>query len=114
MRISDWSSDVCSSDLMLAMRHLPHRVLGILLSSAPAFAALAGFLVLGERLQPIQWTAIAFIMLASAGGAATARRPDPHGARGRSEERRVGNDGVGRVDIGGRRLLENKQTKPNN
>ena len=32
-------------------------------------SALAGWLVLGERLNPLQWLAIGLVMLASAGGA---------------------------------------------
>jgi len=68
------SSVVPNTLEMAAMRHLPHRVLGILLSAAPAFAALAGFLVLGERLLPLQWFAIILLMAASAGSALTAAR----------------------------------------
>lgn len=54
---------------MVALRRLPRRVFGILVSASPAVSALAGWLVLGERLTPIQWLAIALVMLASAGGA---------------------------------------------
>jgi len=57
---------------MLALKRLPRRVFGILVSSAPAVGALAGFLVLGERLGPTQWAAIGLVMFASAGSAATA------------------------------------------
>jgi inner membrane transporter RhtA len=57
---------------MLGMRRLPYRTLGVLLSSAPAFAALAGFVVLDERLTPTQWTAIILVMLACIGCAASA------------------------------------------
>jgi inner membrane transporter RhtA len=57
---------------MIALKRLPRRVFGILVSSAPAVGALAGFLVLGERLAPLQWLAIALVILASAGSAATA------------------------------------------
>ncbi len=59
---------------MEAMRRLPAAVFGLLLSSAPAIGALAGFLVLGERLTPIQWIAIVSIMAASAGSALTIPR----------------------------------------
>jgi inner membrane transporter RhtA len=54
---------------MEAMRRLPAHVIGIMLSTAPAVAALAGFAVLGERLSPVQWLAILCIMAASAGSA---------------------------------------------
>lgn len=59
---------------MIALRRLPRRVFGILVSSAPAIAALAGWLILGERLGGLQWLAIGLIILASAGAAASARR----------------------------------------
>lgn len=57
-----------------AMRRLPAPVFGLLLSAAPAIGALAGFAVLGERLTPIQWFAIACIIAASGGSALTGRR----------------------------------------
>lgn len=58
---------------MTALRRLPHRVFGILVSSSPAIGALAGFVFLGERLTGIQWLAMAMIIGASAGSAATSR-----------------------------------------
>ena len=58
---------------MLALRRLPRRVFGILVSASPAVSALAGWLVLGERLTPLQWLAIALVMLASGGAARGAR-----------------------------------------
>lgn len=57
---------------MEAMRRLPAPVFGLMLSSAPAVGALAGFIVLGERLTPLQWIGILCIMAASAGSALTA------------------------------------------
>jgi inner membrane transporter RhtA len=57
---------------MMALKRLPRRVFGILVSSAPAIGAVAGYLVLGEQLSAIQWLAIALVMAASAGSAATA------------------------------------------
>jgi inner membrane transporter RhtA len=57
---------------IMALRRLPRHVFGILVSSAPAVGALAGFLVLGEQLTPVQWLAIVLVMAASAGSAATA------------------------------------------
>jgi inner membrane transporter RhtA len=57
---------------MMALARLPRRVFGILVSSAPAIGALAGFLVLGEQLAWTQWAAIGLIMAASAGSAAGA------------------------------------------
>ena len=59
---------------MEAMRRLPAHVFGILLSTAPAVAAIAGFVVLGEVLTPLQWGAILLIMMASGGSAMSASR----------------------------------------
>lgn len=59
---------------MAALARLPRRVFGILVSAGPAFAALAGWVVLGERLTGMQWLAIALVILACGGAAATARR----------------------------------------
>ncbi|NWK95226.1 EamA family transporter [Sphingobium lactosutens] len=57
---------------MEAMRRLSAPVFGLMLSSAPAIGALAGFIVLGERLTGMQWIAIACIVAASGGSALTA------------------------------------------
>lgn len=57
---------------MTALKRLPQRVFGILISAGPAVAALAGFALLGERLTPLQWLAIGLVTLACAGAAATA------------------------------------------
>jgi inner membrane transporter RhtA len=57
---------------MIALRKLPRRVFGILVSSSPAVAALAGFLVLGERLAAGQWIGIGLVILACGATAASA------------------------------------------
>lgn len=62
---------------MEAMRRLPSHVFGMLLAAAPAVAALAGFIVLGERLAVQQWAGIVSIMVASAGSALGAAQPRP-------------------------------------
>ena len=49
------------------------RTLGVLLSLDPALGALAGFVLLHEHLSWLQWTAIACIMVASAGSASADR-----------------------------------------
>lgn len=54
---------------MAALRHLPTRVFGILMSLEPAFGALFGYLVLGQRLTALQSVAIVAVMAASAGTA---------------------------------------------
>ena len=70
------SSAVPYSLEMFALSRLPRHVFGLLLSSAPAVAALAGFLVLGERLAWLQWAAIALVMMASFGSTLSASRSD--------------------------------------
>jgi inner membrane transporter RhtA len=62
---------------MLAMPRLPTRTVGVLMSLDPALGALSGLCFLGERLSWIQWAAIACIMAASAGSAATSRDAEP-------------------------------------
>ncbi|ALK99397.1 threonine transporter [Massilia sp. WF1] len=57
---------------MIALRRLPRRVFGILVSSSPAVAALAGFAVLGERLGGVQWLGIGLVILACGATAASA------------------------------------------
>jgi inner membrane transporter RhtA len=54
-----------------ALRRLPARVFGVLMSLEPAVAALAGLVVLGQALGGREWLAIALVVVASAG--ATAR-----------------------------------------
>jgi len=67
------SSAVPYSLEMLAMPKLPTRTVGVLMSLDPALGALSGLCFLGEHLSWIQWAAIASIMAASAGSAATSR-----------------------------------------
>lgn len=67
------SSVVPYSLEMYALTRVPMRTFGILMSAEPAVAALAGFALLSERLTVLQWTAIACVIAASAGSAATAR-----------------------------------------
>lgn len=52
-----------------ALRRLPQKLFGVLMSASPAVSALAGFLILGERLGPLQWVGIAAITAACAGSA---------------------------------------------
>ncbi|WP_406693130.1 DMT family transporter [Saccharopolyspora sp. ID03-671] len=56
-----------------ALRRMPPRVFGILMSTEPAVAALAGLVVLGELLTGWQWLAICCVVIASVGSVATAR-----------------------------------------
>ncbi len=50
---------------LLALRQLSQRVFGILLSIEPAVAALAGLIVLGQRLTPTQLVGMALVVVAS-------------------------------------------------
>jgi inner membrane transporter RhtA len=54
-----------------ALRRLPARVFGILMSLEPAVAALAGLVVLGQALSAREWLAISLVVAASAGAAAS-------------------------------------------
>jgi inner membrane transporter RhtA len=52
---------------MEALRRMPSRVFGVLMSLEPAVAAIAGFAILGERLGPRALGAMLLISIASAG-----------------------------------------------
>ena len=52
---------------MIALRQLTTKTFGTLMSLEPAVAALAGLVVLGERLTATQWFAIGAVMVASMG-----------------------------------------------
>ena len=56
-----------------ALRRIPPKVFGVLMSLEPAVAALVGLVVLGEVLGPVQWVAILFVVTASAGATRMAR-----------------------------------------
>ena len=71
------SSAIPYSLEMLAMPRLPTRTVGVLMSLDPALGALSGLCFLGESLTWVQWAAIASIMAASAGSAATSRSAVP-------------------------------------
>ncbi|MFZ4166154.1 EamA family transporter [Brevundimonas sp. NPDC058933] len=59
---------------MIALRHIPKRTFGVLLSVEPAIGALAGMVLLHEQLSPLQWLAIGCIIAASIGAVLTAPR----------------------------------------
>jgi inner membrane transporter RhtA len=66
---------------MIALKALPARTFGILMSLEPAAAALAGLTFLAEVLTPVQWLAVALVIAASAGSTLTSRgSPEPHEA----------------------------------
>lgn len=51
----------------LALKRMSSRVFGVLSSLGPVLAALAGLIVLHQRLMPLQMLAMLFVVLASAG-----------------------------------------------
>lgn len=65
------SSVVPYSVELEALRRIPPRVFGVLMSLEPAVAALIGLLVLGEALRPLQWLAICCVVAASIGATRT-------------------------------------------
>ncbi len=67
---------------LLALRRLTAKVFGILLSLEPAFAALAGFVVLGQLLSPVQLGGMGFVVAASALVLGLGARKDPAEAAG--------------------------------
>ncbi|MBB6016051.1 EamA family transporter [Deinococcus radiopugnans] len=62
---------------MRALRLVPPRVFGVMMSVEPAMGAVCGLLFLGEALLGLQWLAIACVILASAGINLTTPRPVP-------------------------------------
>lgn len=63
---------------MVALRRLDRQAFGVLMSVEPAIASLAALALLGERLSPAQWLAIACVIAASVGITARSRsRPVP-------------------------------------
>ena len=60
---------------MIALRRLSTKVFGTLMSFEPAIAAVAGVVLLHERLTVMQWSAIAAIVVASI-GAVKGERPE--------------------------------------
>ncbi len=61
---------------MVALKELPARTFGILMSLEPAVAALAGLVFLGEVLSPRQWLAVALVIAASTGSTLTSPRAE--------------------------------------
>jgi inner membrane transporter RhtA len=54
-----------------ALRRLPARVFGVLMSIEPAVAAFAGFLIIGQALSALDLVAIALVIIASTGASLT-------------------------------------------
>ena len=73
LAVALFSSALPYSLEMIALRHLPARTFGILMSLEPALAAMSGLAILHEQLSPLQWLAIGLIMAASLGSSLSAR-----------------------------------------
>jgi inner membrane transporter RhtA len=58
-----------------ALRRIPPRVFGILMSLEPAAAAIAAMILLAEYLSLIQWLAVMCVVSASVGATRGDRRP---------------------------------------
>lgn len=74
--VAVFSSALPYSLEMIALRRLSTRAFGTLMSFEPAIAAVAGVVVLGERLTGVQWLAVGAVVAASAGAVAGERPPD--------------------------------------
>ena len=70
---------------MIALKELPARTFGILMSLEPAVAALAGWVFLHEVLSPRQWLAVALVIAASTGSTLTSRGAEPAAEGGSGE-----------------------------
>src|SRR3546814_13377037 len=97
MRISDWSSDVCSSDLIKVRRW-----------DASLYDLLAAYGQVKLRSEPV-------VHMVSRRPVITLDAALHHlqrtlGVKLRSEERRVGKECVRRVDLGGRRIIQKKKS----
>nr|WP_218862047.1 DMT family transporter [Actinopolyspora biskrensis] len=57
-----------------ALRRIPPRVFGVLMSLEPAVAALAGLVVLREGLGALQWSAVCCVVIASIGATRSGQR----------------------------------------
>jgi inner membrane transporter RhtA len=71
------SSAIPYSLELAALRRLPPRVFGVLLSLEPAVAALSGLLILQQSLKPRELAGIALVVVASAGAAGRSREAAP-------------------------------------
>src|SRR3546814_13125843 len=107
MRISDWSSDVCSSDLKRAKYQEESTKVSMVSVSRSAAAPHFGQAVCFQ----VGWCARG---LPGRSKPTSSGRATGNSATGRSEERRVGKECVVRVDLGGRRIIKKKHKKTTN
>jgi inner membrane transporter RhtA len=77
LAVALFSSAIPYSMDMVALRRVPARTFGIMMSLEPAVAALSGLILLGEGLTLRQQVAIACVMIASFGSTSSARKVAP-------------------------------------
>src|SRR3546814_18112194 len=98
MRISDWSSDVCSSDLLaISLAAQVLLVFGGILRVLPLTGLTSPFLSYGGSSMVMAWVMLALIVVAASPERREANAPVrrlPVAAVPRSEERRVGKECV--------------------
>src|SRR3546814_12683293 len=104
MRISDWSSDVCSSDLLQLWSDLAN-------GNECAALRVMELLVKADAVSPVFSAMRATVLGLNMAGLAPLIAEIP---KGRSEERRVGKSVSVRVDPGGRRIIKKKTNKKMN
>ena len=92
------SSVIPYSFELAALRRLPQRVFGVLLSLEPAFATLAGWLILGQSATPLRMLAIALVVAASVGTTLAVRRQRRRDDAAAAREVGTGPDGARRDD----------------
>src|SRR3546814_18855913 len=97
MRIGDWSSDVCSSDLINSTATIIAGTIAVLM----AYAGLG------------VWSLVGQFMIAAAVSTTLLWLSGSWHPSLRSEERRVGKSVSVRVDLGGRRIIKKKQISLN-
>ena len=71
------SSAIPYSLEIVALKHIPANRFGILMSVEPAAGAIAGWLLLAERLTALQMLAIGLVVAASVGSVVTAQKAEP-------------------------------------
>ncbi|MFG3258879.1 DMT family transporter [Streptomyces sp. NPDC048172] len=64
---------------LLALRRVPARFFGVFMSVNPVYASLVGMVVLGQRLDPASWAAVAVVVAANAVAVGTAGGGDGKG-----------------------------------
>src|SRR3546814_14273657 len=107
MRISDWSSDVCSSDLVDIL--YDHQDAGVRLYQASILAGAAGIVIAGTGNGSLSPGAARGSLLARRRGLTCVRSSRvPSGEVGDRKSVVVGKRVSVRVDLGGRRILKKK------